>query len=85
MLGQGAVDGRDSNLMCSLTMRSMNCFRSVTHLDLSNLSSFYDKFFTALDDRGLQPSGDIFEELTVSSIVERNEDAHITKLMVAVL
>lgn len=52
---------------------------------LSNLSSFYDKFFTALEDRGLQPSGDIFEELTVSSIVERNEDAHITKLMVAVL
>ena len=49
---------------------------------LSGLRSFYSAFLNALDDDGLVPEGDIYEELTISSLSSRDESEHVTKLMV---
>ena len=49
---------------------------------LSGLRSFYSAFLKALDDDGLVPEGDIYEELTISSLSSRDESEHVTKLMV---
>lgn len=51
---------------------------------LDNLSSFYARFLTELDDKHLHPSGDIYEELSVSHIVTKEEKEHVTKLMVKI-
>ena len=51
---------------------------------LDNLSSFYEKFFASLEAEGLEPSGDIYEELSISNITTRDEKDHVTKLMVLV-
>ena len=51
---------------------------------LSNLSSFYRRFLSLLEAEGLTPSGSIYEELSVSSIVTRNESEHVTRLFVRV-
>lgn len=51
---------------------------------LDNLGSFYRKFFSALDATGLVPEGDIYEELTISTTVAKDEKEHVTKLMVRV-
>lgn len=51
---------------------------------LDNLSSFYKCFLAALDNSNLHPSGDIYEELSISPIVAREETEHVTKLMVKI-
>ena len=44
----------------------------------------YEKFFASLEAEGLEPSGDIYEELSISNITTRDEKDHVTKLMVLV-
>lgn len=51
---------------------------------LSSLNEFYAEFLKAIDDEGLTAIGDIYEELTISSIVTKSEDEQITKLFVRV-
>ena len=51
---------------------------------ISGLSSFYEQFFTAADEENLHLMGDIYEELTISSIATKNENEHVTKLMVRI-
>ena len=51
---------------------------------ISGLSSFYEQFFTAADEENLHLQGDIYEELTISSIATKNENEHVTKLMVRI-
>ena len=51
---------------------------------LENLSSFYRQFFAALDSAGLECEGDIYEELSISTVVTKDENEHVTKLMVRV-
>lgn len=52
---------------------------------LDNLSSFYRKFFDSLESSHLVPVGDVYEELSISTIVTRDENEHVTKLMVRIL
>ena len=51
---------------------------------LSNLTSFYKKFFASLEEHELVPTGNVYEELTISSVVAREEKDHVTKLLVRV-
>ena len=51
---------------------------------LDNLSSFYRQFFSALDSSGLECIGDIYEELSISTVVTKDEREHVTRLMVQV-
>ena len=51
---------------------------------LDNLSSFYIRFFEELEAHNLTPSGDIYEELSISHIITKDEKDHVTKLMVRV-
>ncbi len=51
---------------------------------LDGLSSFYRRFFSALDGDGLEILGDIYEELSISTITTKDEDEHVTKLMVRI-
>ena len=51
---------------------------------LDNLSTFYSKFFSALDGSHLEPEGEIYEELSISPIVAKEEKDHVTKLMVRI-
>ena len=51
---------------------------------LSSLNEFYASFLKAIDDEGLITTGDIYEELTISSIVTRDEKEHVTKLFVRI-
>lgn len=51
---------------------------------LGNLQSFYRKFLSALDDAGIMAGEEIYEELTISPIVTKEEKEHVTKLMVRI-
>ncbi len=51
---------------------------------LSCLPSFYEQFFAATDKENLHLLGDIYEELTISSIATKDENEHVTKLMVRI-
>ncbi len=51
---------------------------------LDNLSSFYRKFFDSLEENHLVPLGDIYEELSISNITTKDENEHVTKLMVRI-
>ena len=51
---------------------------------LDNLTSFYKAFFEDIHDKGLKPLGDVYEELSISPIITKDESEHVTKLMVMV-
>ena len=51
---------------------------------LRSLPSFYEQFFAAADEENLHLLGDIYEELTISSIATKDENEHVTKLMVRI-
>lgn len=51
---------------------------------IDNLSPFYSKFLSALDEAKLEMKSDIYEELSISTIVTKDENEHVTKLMVRV-
>ena len=51
---------------------------------LDHLAEFYRMFFEALDSSHFVPIGDIYEELTISSIVTRDEKEHVTRLIVRI-
>lgn len=51
---------------------------------LDRLQSFYQSFLSELGRLELDAKGSIYEELTISSIVTKEEDEHVTKLMVRI-
>ena len=51
---------------------------------LGDVKPWYGEFLTALRGRSLVPVGDIYEELTISSVTTREESEHRTKLLVRV-